>query len=213
MSRWTKGRHGLWPWNSLIASQAIPLLSCWLQRINNTSGVPIVRPSQRQYSKNRYHPPGCTIYCDSHTFLTLTLITWNQMGKCRKIPTYYHTHDPFEDCMLSIPATWGTRSSKLAEPKRRILLPADIFCPSFPGTGRQEESTTRHKYFTDQHDAKQGPVGLLDTEAFLSHIPHRQDSSLHEFLLIPKGRTIAHQRRSSNETKIKGLERLINIRR
>ena len=136
------------------------------------------------------------------------------MGKCKKIPTYYHIHDPFDDCMLSIPATLGTRSSKLAEPQKRILLPADIFCSSIPGTGRQEKSTTCHRYLTDQHDAKQGPMGLLDTKAFLSPIPHRQDSSLHEFLLIPKGRTIANQRRSSNETtKIKGLKRLINIRR
>ena len=94
----------------------------------------------------------------------------------------------------------GPGALNLQSPQRRILLPADIFCPSFPGTGRQEESTTCHRYFTDQHDAKQGPVGLLDTEAFLSPIPHRQDSSLHEFLLIPKGRTIANQRRSSNET-------------
>ena len=216
ISRWTKGRHGLWPWNSLIASQAIPLLSCWLQRINNTSGVPMVRPSQRQYSKDRCHPPGWSIYCDSHTLLW----HWHSsehlepMGKFEKIPTYYHIHDPFEDCMLSIPATLGTRSSKLPEPQKRILLPADIFCSSIPGTGRQEKSTTCHRYLTDQHDAKQGPMGLLDTEAFLSPIPHRQDSSLHEFLLIPKGRIIANQRRSSNETtKIKGLERLVNIRR
>ena len=126
MSRWTKGRHGLWPWNSLIASQAIPLLSCWLQRINNTSGVPIDRPSQRQYSKNRYHPPGCTIYCDSHTFLTLTLIRspgtkWANAGRS---PLTIILMDPFEDCRLSIPATWGTRSSKLAEPPKENSSPS-----------------------------------------------------------------------------------------
>lgn len=100
---------------------------------------------------------------------TVTLIrTPRTNGQMQEDP-HYHIHDPFEDCMLSTPATLGTRSSKLAEPKKRILLPADIFCSSFPGTGRQEESTTCHRYLTDQHDAKQGPVGLLDRGLFVPH--------------------------------------------
>ena len=44
-------------------------------------------------------------------------------------------------------------------------------------------------------------VGLL------SPIPWRQDSSLHDLLWVPKGRTVTNQRRKSNETtwgKIKG---------
>lgn len=148
ISRWTKGRDGLWPWNSDCIT--IPLLSYWLQRINNTSRVPMVRPSQRQYSKDTCHPSRMKhILWFTYFFLML----WHSseylgpVGKCRKIPTYYHTHDPFEDCMLSIHATVRTMSSKLPEHKGRIL-PADI-CSSCPGTGRQEESTTCHRYFTD----------------------------------------------------------------
>ena len=46
----------------------------------------------------------------------------------------------------------------------------------------------------------QGPVRFLGMEDFLSLIPCRQDSSLHDLLWVPKGGRVANQRRSSNET-------------
>ena len=61
-----------------------------------------------------------------------------------------------------------------------------------------------------------GPCGTPDMEAFLSLISYRQDSSLHALLSVSKVRTVANQRRNSNETtwgKIKGPEGLIKIRR
>ena len=45
---------------------------------------------------------------------------------------------------------------------------------------------------------------------------YRLDSSFHDPLSVPNGRTVAKQRRNSNETtqgKIKGPEKLIKIRR
>ena len=48
--------------------------------------------------------------------------------------------------------------------------------------------------------AELGPAGLLDTKVSLSLISCRQDSSLHDLLLVPKVRTVANQGRSSQET-------------
>ena len=49
-------------------------------------------------------------------------------------------------------------------------------------------------------------------EAVLSSISYRQDSSLHDFLSVPNGRTVTKEKRTSKETswsKIKLPERLI----
>ena len=42
-------------------------------------------------------------------------------------------------------------------------------------------------------------MGLLGMEVFWSPIAYRQDSSLRDLLSVPKGRTVANQRRKGNE--------------
>ena len=43
-------------------------------------------------------------------------------------------------------------------------------------------------------------MGLLGTEAFLSPISYRQESSLHDLLSVPNGIIVANQRRNSSKT-------------
>ena len=67
-------------------------------------------------------------------------------------------------------------------------------------TKSKQKEQTNEKPGGSNVCAEHGLLGLLGTEALLSPIPCRQDSSLHGLLWFPKGRTVANQRRSSQET-------------
>ena len=69
------------------------------------------------------------------------------------------------------------------------MLCKDFFLSDHQRNGKMEN------IFPSIEAAGQGPVGLPGTEAFLVPISYRQECSLHDLLWVPKGRTVANQRR------------------
>ena len=74
-----------------------------------------------------------------------------------------------------------------------IHITSRVLCKNFFSCDHQRNGKMEN-IFPSIEAAEQGPVGLPGTEAFLVPISYRQECSLHD-LWVPKGRTVANQRR------------------
>ena len=116
------------------------------------------------------------------------------------------TRGPLEAGLPPVPmGTLGPQTNDGQE-DRRLMGPGTFpGSPGIPGP------------FSGGAETERGPVGLPGTEALLSPVSCRQDSSLHDLPRVPKGRSEqllikGGAARKPPEARLKGPEKLIKIR-